>query len=82
MKRSVFDQKFVEFGRSGFGVTAFRKSPSVLVIGLRHRNVPGQVVIGHAAVRAALDVGVAAQALRPPPGRPMLPSSSCSIAAA
>ena len=35
------------------------------LIGLRDRDVAGQVVVRHAAVGAALDVGVAAQRVEP-----------------
>ena len=57
----MFDQKFVDSGRSGVGVTAFRNGVERRVVGLRDRDVARQVVIRHAAVGAALDVGVAAQ---------------------
>jgi len=39
---------------------------SLIVIGLRHRNVPGQVVIGHSAVGPALNVGVATKRVEAP----------------
>ena len=51
----------MEFGRSGFGVTAVEKSPERVVIGFGDRDVTGQIVVGHAAVGTALNVGVAAQ---------------------
>ena len=69
-KRSVFDQKFVEFGRSGCGVTAFRNALERLMIRLRHGDVAGQIVVGHPAIGAALDVRMTAQGVESTAGPP------------
>ena len=68
-------------GRQGLGL-------QVLLDGIvrfehgRRRHVAMDGVVEGRDVGAALDGGVPAQRHIPPPGRPMLPSTSCSMAAA